>query len=84
MRIKRWRVNVDWWIRLHQKGQHNEPRRVRPVTALPDDAEVVRVGYDHTGWMFLIVQSATYDDVKDGDVMPEIDGPTLEVVFDDV
>lgn len=51
---------------------------------LPDDAEVVRVGYDETGWLLLMVQSEEYEDVTEGNTYPDVVTPMFRLEYADV
>lgn len=73
MRVKSLRITLP--LRFFQNNQ--VPRVVQVVAnPLPDDAEIVRVGYDAiSGSAYFIIQSASYEDVPEGDAIPAADVP---------
>lgn len=81
MRVKILRVQTEQFIRLHQKRSKDIlARSVVVENPLPDDAEVVRVGYDYSGWMLLVIQSAEWPDVKEGDAIPDLPAPMFTTI----
>ena len=49
--------------------------------ALPQDAEYVRAGYDNFGNMFVVLRSESFEDIKEGAIMPELPRPEFEKVY---
>lgn len=47
---------------------------------LPEDATYVRLYNDFEGRIIIVVHSATFSPVPDGDIIPEIPAPTFEMV----
>lgn len=46
--------------------------------ALPDDARLARVGVDPLGFLNLVIESASYPDVREGAVMEQLPAVGLE------
>lgn len=68
MRIRILHVHAEFLVALCKEG-----RRVNiSVTEnpLPADARFVRVGHDHVGGLNLIIESATFAEVEDGEEIP--------------
>lgn len=45
--------------------------------ALPDDAEFVRAGIDQLGYIRIVIKSASFDEVNEGDPIPELKATTF-------
>lgn len=68
MRIRYVPVTADFLIGMMKS---RESGRVRVVAnQLPDDARIVRMGHDAFGLINIIVESATFEDVVDGEEIP--------------
>lgn len=56
--------------------QHKDRKVISLIeNALPDDAEIVRVGHDHTGWFHIVITSQEFAEVAEGAVIPEHPAP---------
>lgn len=65
------KISHAMWLLLLQ-GKHL--RRFRVVrNGLPDDAQVVRIGYDSFGFLNVIVRSASWPELEEGKPIPELD-----------
>lgn len=79
MKLRRLRVDVNFLISCCQ-ATGLLSRRFRVVeNEIPADARVIRVGYDDGGWLNLIIESESFDDVEDGPI-PEHPATRFETV----
>jgi len=75
MRVKILRVHTTQFLNFLKRDSRGRAVCAIVSNPLPDDAEVVRVGYDEVGWLQLVVQSSTFDDVPEGDRIPLLVAP---------
>ncbi len=65
----------------------NLARTPNPVTVrcigpyIPDDAKILRMGHDTFGQINIILESASYPDVQEGDPIPLCPTPRFEKVY---
>jgi hypothetical protein len=48
---------------------------------LPQDAKFIRAGHDQSGDMFLVIESESFRELKDGDEIPILENPLFERVY---
>lgn len=77
MRIKRFRLHESNLLRLYS-NTNGEFHRIRCVNPIPDDAIVYRSGHDPSGYLWIIVSSASFDEVPEGHLIPELPSPMFE------
>ena len=51
--------------------------------ALPDDAEILRMGHDQTGRLCIVLTSETFAVVAEGEELPILPDPVFETVYDE-
>lgn len=69
------------FLLLLSKGE--EIRRVELVAGrLPPDTTIVRMGHDPFGWINLIIESASFDEVTEDGPIPTLPSPEFRVVRD--
>lgn len=79
MRVKILRVQADAFIRMQKRDPLGKPVVQLVDNPLPDDARVIRIGYDYTGWLQFVIESQSFPDLNDGDAMPDLPAPTFRL-----
>jgi hypothetical protein len=78
-------VTADFLIALQTRHGAQTRRLVPyPDVALPDDVKVVRMGHDPFGQINIVLESAEWPNVAEGDPIPMCPHPVMRVVYDEV
>ena len=79
MRIKRLRLHTDSYLDLLKLDPFGQPVVMLVDHPLPKDARVIHASYDDMAWLWLIVESSEFDEVREGDLIPILDSPTFRL-----
>ena len=78
MRLRYLPVSLDFFISVCK----NPESHVKLVAnGLPPDAKAIRAGHDNFGWLNIIIESCTFDDVEEGGEIPMHPRPLFEKVY---
>jgi len=88
MKIAILELSPELFVEFAKACKKGPPRRFTvKANALPDDASIVRVGFtgDSQGLytLKLVVQSETFADVPNGEMIPELPAVVFETVNDE-
>jgi hypothetical protein len=87
MRLATLRLTPDLFIEFAKACKDGPPRRfVVKENPLPADATIVRVDVDHVFnpspfTLRLVLQSETFDEIAEGEILPELDPVVFETQF---
>lgn len=68
MRIRTLQFTGDFLVSMLKEG--NVIQAAVVSNGLPADARFVRAGHDYSGSLYLVIESASFDDIEEGDEIP--------------
>lgn len=72
------RFNVNIMLEHLKEDSKNMVIKNNP---LPNDTKFVRGGYDCFGNLYLVLESSTFEDIKENDGYPVIPNPEFERIY---
>jgi hypothetical protein len=77
MRYAKIRCSSELLISMMKEGYETHVKVIE--NGLPQDARF-KYAFQFDGWVYLVVESDSFDDIKEGDKIPELDAVTFEAV----